>query len=704
MSSYVSMLERERIMKSRILFLMTLTLMSLPLMIAVNAQEADFELIIQGVHVRESETALPVTLLNEEQIKAVASVSLGDTLSTQPGINNASFGPAVGQPVIRGQQGRRVMSLTNGMANADASGNSADHATAVEPILATGVEVLRGPSTLLYGGGAIGGVINVIDNRFADRMITRPEISVEARHDTASDMKTFVGSLSVPLGNFVWHIDATDRQWNDLEIPGLAIHPDYLDDHDEDGDEEHHEEAENSNGFIANSRGENQAATLGLSYVLDNGFIGFSFNRMTNEYGLPPGVHGEHEEEAGGAEEEHSEENIFIDMERERYDFIASLNDLSPWIESLNYRLSYTDYEHAEMEGPGVVGTQFNNDSWQQRLQLTHPEVGNWHGVFGLQHSDETFSAIGEESFIPQTDINSFGIFLVEALHGNNFTFEFGARLNRDELDTTLGADLNKSFTTKSYSGSALWDTNDQASLGLAYSHSERAPSTEELFSNFGLTSINDCVIHFATGSCEIGNVNLSEEKSNNLDLSLYLSLLELDATFTLFFNKFDDYIFQANTGMAVDEFPVRAYRNDEAGFYGMEMDMLLPITNDWSVRFFGDTVTGKLEDDSYVPRQPPYRLGAELNFNSGALNTSLAVIDAADQDNPGIGEITTSGYTRWDFTLDYVMPSAFDGELILFSKLKNITDEEIRLATSFLRGFAPDSGRSLEFGARYRF
>lgn len=678
---------------------------SLLLVATANAQEADFELIVQGVHVRESETALPVTLLNEEEIRAVASVNLGDTLSMQPGINNASFGPAVGQPVIRGQQGRRVMNLTNGMANADASGNSADHATTVEPMLATGVEILRGPSTLLYGGGAIGGVINVIDNRFADSVLTRPEFSVEGRHDTASDMKTFVGSLSVPHGDFVWHIDVTDRQWNDLEIPGLAIHPDYLEEHEADeGGDEHHEEDENTNGFIANSRGETQAGTLGLSYVLDNGFVGFSVNRMTSEYGLPPGVHGQHEEEAGEAEEEHGDENIFIDMRRERYDLIVSLNDLSPWIESLNYRLSYTDYEHAEVEGPGLIGTQFNNDSWQQRLQLTHPEVGNWHGVFGLQHSDETFAAIGEESFIPETDINIFGLFLVEALHAENFTYEFGMRLNRDELDPDLSGILDRSFTTQSYSGSVLWDTNDQASLGLAYSHSERAPSTEELYSNFGLAAIDDCVIHFATGSCEIGNINLNEETSNNLDLSLYLSLLRLDATFTLFFNKFDDYIFQANTGGMVDQFPVREYQNDDADFYGMEIDMVFSISNDWSVRIFGDTVTGKLEDDTYLPRLPPYRLGSELNFNSGALSTSLSVLDAADQDNPGLGEIATAGYTRWDFTMDYALPSVFNGELILFSKLKNITDEEIRLSTSFLRGFAPDSGRSLELGSRYRF
>jgi len=676
-----------------------LLLLSSVLMAGANAQEADFELIVQGVHVRDSETALPVTLLSEEEIRAVASANLGDTLSMQPGINNSSFGPAVGQPVIRGQQGRRVMSLTNGMANADASGNSADHATTVEPMLATGVEVLRGPSTLLYGGGAIGGVINVLDNRFADSVLEKPMFSIEGRHDTATDMKTFVGSLSVPVGNFVWHIDATDRQWNDVEIPGLAIHPDYLEE-----EHEEHEEVENTNGFIANSRGETQAATLGLSYVLDNGFIGFSFNRMTNEYGLPPGVHGHHEEEEGGAEEEHGAENIFIDMERERYDFIASLNDLSPWVESLNYRLSYTDYEHAEMEGPGLIGTQFSNDSWQQRLQLTHREMGNWHGVFGLQHSDETFSAVGEESFIPETDINSFGIFLIEALHANAFTYEFGLRFNQDELDPQAGGVLKRSFSTQSYSGSVLWDTNAQASLGLAYSHSERAPSTEELFSNVGLVSVGDCVIHFATGSCEIGNINLNEERSNNLDLSLYLSLLRLDATFTLFFNKFDDYIYQANTGIEVDEFSVRAYQNNGADFYGMEMDMVFPITNDWSVRFFGDTVTGKLENDNYVPRLPPYRLGSELIFSTAALNASLSVLNAADQNNSGFGEIATAGYTRWDVAIDYALPSISNGELILFSKVKNITNEEIRLSTSFLRGFAPESGRSLELGVRYSF
>jgi len=179
-----------------------------------QAQQDDiYELITTAIHVKKSETALPVTVLTGEELRSAARATLGDTLAGQPGINNASFGPAVGQTVIRGQQGRRVMNLSNGVPNADASGNSADHAQTVEPILAEAVEVLRGPSTLLYGGGAIGGVVNVIDRRIASTVPEAPAFSIETRHDTASDMNTVVGSLDFATGNLVWHIDGMQREW-----------------------------------------------------------------------------------------------------------------------------------------------------------------------------------------------------------------------------------------------------------------------------------------------------------------------------------------------------------------------------------------------------------------------------------------------------------------------------------------------------------
>ena len=669
-----------------------------------NAQEAEFEIVIDGVHVRNAETALPITIMTEEEIRDEARISIGDSLSRQPGINNSSFGPAVGQPVIRGQQGRRVMNLTNGMPNTDASGNSADHANTVEPMLATGIEVLRGPSTLLYGGGAIGGIINVLDGRFSDELLA-PGFAVEARHDPASDMDTLVSRMNFSSGNLVWHLDLTRREWNDMEIPGLAIAPDYLEDEHEDEDEDHeedHEEMENTDGYIANTGGESAATTIGWSYVMDKGFIGFSANRQENQYGLPGGAHAGHEEE-GGTEEEHGED-VFIDMKRNRYDLLASFDDLALWLESLNYRLSRTEYEHAEMEGPGIVGTRFSNDSWQQRLQLTHPVINNWHGVAGIQNSQETFGAVGEESFIPTTDIDSTGIFLLEALHADNFTYEFGLRFNHDKLDPENLPGVSRSFSTQSYSGSMLWDVNAAASFGLALSHSQRAPSVEELYSNYGLADVDDCVVHFATGACEIGDISLQEEASNNLDVNLYLSLNNLEATITAFYNQFDDYIFQANTGAEVDELPVRAYLNEDARFYGVEVDTTFFLSPDWELRVFADSIDASLENNGRVPRIPPYRLGSELSWDLGDFSASLSFLHAFDQDKPGLNELETEGYTRWDLEADYRIESPANGNLQLFAKLRNLTDDEIRLSTSYLRGFAPESGRSLELGVRYNF
>ena len=199
------------------ILLIPVSVLALAITSVVQAQEDEiYELITTAIHVRRSETALPVTVLSDKELHDAVRSTLGDTLAGQPGISNASFGPAVGQTVIRGQQGRRVMNLSNGMPNADASGNSADHAQTVEAILAKGIEVLRGPSTLLYGGGAIGGVVNVIDNRIATTLPDAPSFAFEARHDSAADIGTAVGSVDFATGNFAWHLDAVQREWTDL--------------------------------------------------------------------------------------------------------------------------------------------------------------------------------------------------------------------------------------------------------------------------------------------------------------------------------------------------------------------------------------------------------------------------------------------------------------------------------------------------------
>ena len=219
-----------------------------PLALAVACASATAEdypamehvLVTVPVHKKVAETALPVTVLSGEQLRRQASATLGATLSNSPGLANASFGPGVGQPVIRGQAGPRVTVLQNGTRSADASNISADHAVAVEPLLADSVEVLRGPATLLYGGGAIGGVVNVVDNRIPTRALDEVSAAAEVRHDRATSGDTFVGRLEGGNGKLAWHVDGLYRDWDEVEIPGLAAV-----DH---GEEEHHDEEEHEEG------------------------------------------------------------------------------------------------------------------------------------------------------------------------------------------------------------------------------------------------------------------------------------------------------------------------------------------------------------------------------------------------------------------------------------------------------------------------
>ncbi len=679
------------------------SLLGLALASTAHAQDDEiYELITTAIHVRRSETALPITVLNDKALHDAARGTLGDTLAGQPGINNASFGPAVGQTVIRGQQGRRVMNLSNGMPNADASGNSADHAQTVEALLATAIEVLRGPSTLLYGGGAIGGVVNVIDRRIATAVPDAPSVAFELRHDAAADLGTAVGSVDFTTGNLVWHLDAVQRDWNDLDIPGGAIDVAYMDAADA-----------NTPGYVANTGGETQTGTVGASWILASGYLGLAVNRLDNTYGLPPGAHDhahEHEEdgEEAHAGEEAGADFVFIDMERTRYDLNGEWHDVASWAETVSYRLSHTDYAHAEIEGNGAIGTQFSNDAWQQRLQVTHTDNAERHGVVGLQLGSEEFAAIGDESFIPVTDIEAQGLFLVEDFHLASTTFELGARINRDKYAPQDSAAPARSFATRSLSGSALWDLSEALTLGLSVSNSQRAPSAEELYSNHDLVDLDDCVLHFATGACELGDTDFDEETSLNTDLTLAVERGRLSGTVTVFHNRFDDYIGQLADGREVDGFPVRAYQQEDARFTGIEVDASWQLNDSAALRIFGDAIDGHFDRSGDVPRMPPNRYGVELTLNGlvagNAWSTYATLIRANEQDEPGGFETGTDAWSRLDAGVDYTVVTTRGDEWLLFIKGRNLGDQEIRLSTSHLRGFAPEAGRSVEAGVRYRY
>jgi iron complex outermembrane receptor protein len=678
--------------------------------LSIHAAEMEHVLVTTPIHKSDAQTALPISVINGDELRDKVASNLGETLANMPGLANASFGPSVGQPVIRGQQGARVTVLQNGTGSGDASNASADHAVSVEPVLAESIEVLRGPSTLLFGGGAIGGVVNVIDHRVPESAPEQLSGAFELRHGSVNDETTAVLKLEGGNEQFGFYLSGVSRDTNNIEIPGHAVaEPD-----------EHEQE---NQGFIANSDSEMEAFTVGGSYFFDQGFIGLAVNRLKNEYGLPPGAHGQHEEEE--LEEEEGEEEldaIRLNIEQTRYDlrgaWLPHNSAEDHVIESIRLALTYSDYGHDEIEGNGEVGTHFSNETWEGRVELVHRAWAGLQGAVGFQFLASDFSAIGEEAFIPQTDISRYGLFIVEDFHHNDVVYEFGARLDRDSFnpDDIIG---EESYSSLSLSASALWQLNEQWRFGAAISSSERAPVTEELFSNqFGQglrvgdfiahAASDGFIVHAASGVIEVGNPDLGTEQPNNLDLTFSYKTDGVDGFVTVYYNDFQDYIYLDNTNEFQDETPIYAYKQKNAKFIGIEFEVDFVLGSafggDFDLQVFGDLIDGELADSADVPRMPPTRIGTRLDYNRGGLNTYLSLIDAAKQDEPGDFEDETKGYTRWDAGVNYRFNEGAPQEYLVFAKLKNLSDEEIRGSVSFLRESAPEAGRSVELGVRMSF
>lgn len=669
-------------------------------------------IVTSSLQQTRAETALPVNVLSGEALREKAASTLGETLKELVGVNSASFGTGVGLPIIRGQTGNRVQVLQGGVSNMDASAISPDHANSVEAILAERIEVIRGPATLLYGNGAIGGVVNVIDNRIPTSVPEQVRGLVETRNDSASDQQTTVLKLEAGAGAFAFHLDGTYRESKDTNINGFAINPRTVDL----GDEEALEQLLDSEGFIDNSSTRAHANTGGFSWSFDGGYIGASVGHSRSNYGLPIAAHGDHEDEGHDEHDEdeltHEEEGgIRIAMQQDRYDF-EGLRELDGFFSQVQGKFSMVDYQHAEIEGNGEIGTVYSNDGSEGRFTLTHSPIGSLTGVTGLQMGSKTFSAVGEEAYIPETDIASFGLFTVQSLEVGDFIYEFGLRAERQSWDQA-GAACDDSSNSLSGSASALWRFREDTNLMLALAHSQRAPSVEERYSNIDNGSCaesadpEDFIAHAATQRFEVGNPIAKKEQSTNIEIGLRRHMGSVTGDLNVFYNNIADYLYMRDTGVYVDGVQIARMTQDDALFTGVEAELSMPISQgerhftDLSV--FGDYVRARLDSNGNVPRIPALRYGAQLAHSHSDWQYKLRVTRVAKQSDAALNERSTNGYTLVNATVDY-HAKLLGNELTLFGKANNLLDEEVRNHASILKDVAPEAGRNLVVGLRYEF
>ncbi|WP_026604060.1 TonB-dependent receptor [Methylomonas sp. 11b] len=653
-------------------------------------QAMDEIIVTAPLQDKKSDSAVPVTVLSDDDLRMKTGHSIGDTLKNELGISSQSFGPGVGTPVIRGQAGPRVRVLSNGIGSNDVSAISPDHATSVEPLLAERIEVLRGPATLLYGSGAMGGVVNVIDNRIPGRQFDKlVGAALEQRFDSTSDETSTTMKVEGGKDNIAYHLDGFYRHRNNLDIGGSGIDTAKVAITDPSL-----EIVDNPKGYLNNTGAEAISGSAGLSWIGAPGFAGVSINNLNNNYAIAPDGTGD--------------ETVRIAMRQTKYDFKSELNNPFRFAKSLRTRLGYTDYQHTEIAN-GEPGAYYTNQSYEGRMELAHQDLGPLRGVVGFQAQASDFNAIEKltgDSIVPRSDIVSYGVFAVESFDLGAVTYQLGTRV--EQTDIRPDGFANLSYTPVSASASAVWKLDNRNSLNLAVTRSSRAPQVQELLSDG---------YHDATRSYDRGDLGLREETSYNLDLGYRFKTDWLRAEFDLFHNWASDYIFQQRSGEFVDQdgnpcvadcVPLVTSGQHDAIFKGYEAKLIVPMMENHvgllEMTLFSDYTRGEFLNGSDVPRMPPLRYGLQLDFNREKLSTYLRFTRAESQPHAGDFETSTAGYFLLNVGANYQIKAYKDAKLMIFAKGNNLLDQNIRNSTSYLRNFAPEAGRGAEVGFRVSY
>lgn len=618
----------------------------------------------------------PTKILSGSELRSKIGSSLGETLGSELGVSASGFGAGASRPIIRGLEGPRVKILQNGMSVADVSGLSNDHAVASETASSQQIEILRGPAALLYGSGAIGGLVNVVDGRIPTSLSKQLNGEFEVKYVGVNSEKSGSFFLDGSINDIALHLDGNSRDTKDYKIPGFA-------NANGEGD---------MKGRLSNSFTREHSMGFGATLIKSWGHIGASIQNMQDVYGIP------------------TEEMSYIDLDQTRFDIDAAVFKPFFVFDTLKFKLGSTDYQHTEKLQDGTPATDFKNRTLETRTSLSHTNWNGWEGSLGLQTEHANFSALSAETgradTVPTTRSTSNAIFLVEQKNFGAITLSGGGRIEKVKRQPQASFNLpQREFNLHSFSLGGLIPVANGYAIVSSLSSAQRAPTTEELYSNGP---------HESTLTFDIGDNRLKTEKSRNFEFSVQKTSGLVQWKINAFVNKVDNYVFGEIDGLRVDEegehdpegeFTQRFWKQAKATIRGGEAEISYnQFGEGFSIRGFADTSRGTLEARGSLPLQPANRVGADIGYRSGAWRNTISVLHAQKQDRLAASEtFVTPSFTKVDLNVTYTHPY-MNTQVTWFAQIKNLLNQDIRLATSVLRETVPQPMRGLIAGVRVNF
>ena len=612
----------------------------------------------------ELQAVQPGVVIRRDALLRDRAASLGDTLTTQAGIQSSSFGPGASRPVIRGLDGPRIKTAENGVGTMDVGSISPDHAVTAEVLGARQIEILRGPATLLYGSGAIGGLVNVVTDRIPQGHSDGLRLLTDTRLSSAERTRDFGAQLRSSAGPIAFTGEFSNRRSSDYETA-----------HD---------------GKLANSATATRNGSFGTSYILNNGFVGVGINRFQSKYGVP------------------SPDATRIDMKRDRFELLGELNTVIG-LERIRFSAVNNHYQHAELESTGAVGTVFRNTSTSARVDLQTRPIAGWRTVIGADVEQGKFSAVGTETIVPPTDTKTLAMFAVTERHVGPGRIELGARI--EALKHTPGVDValpGRSFSLASSSVAYQYVLTPSSAMTASFSHAERAPAIEELYSKGA---------HIATLTYDLGNAQLAKERSQNFDLSYKLQSAAWSVRASVYRNTIKHFIYGASVDANHDgvadrvnvegdiapgaELLKREFKNVNARLTGAELSVAYAPSQGFGFTSMADTVRGTISnvDGGNLPRISPSRIGGQLTWRAGNWYADGGATHVFKQNQVAAFETATPGFTRIDASVRYRWSFTANRNADIYVLGKNLSNRDMRVHTSFLKDFAPLPGRSIFVG-----
>ncbi|MBL4618750.1 MAG: TonB-dependent receptor [Marinicaulis sp.] len=686
-------------MRKSILFLsVASSAISLPLCALAQSDDHDHKddiIIVTGSPIAhgEHDSIIAASVLTEEELASRGEASLGELLRHEPGVSSSFFGPAASRPIIRGLGGDRVGVLDAGIGSIDASSVSDDHAVAVEPATVERVKIVRGAATLYYGSSAAGGVVNVFDGRIPDAI---PEDGVDGALRTSlgsvDDSVEAAGGFDLLVGKIgsaevVLHGDGFFRNTDDYEVPGFAKSTNLRAIEQEEAGPGSGAD-EGAFGIVENSDLETKGGSIGGSIIFEDGYFGISGKVTRSNYAVPGGT-----PEPGAGEVE----TVRIDLEQDRFDLMGELNTPFLIFETVKIRAGYADYIHQELEG-AEIGTTFKNEGYEGRIELLEKEFGNFRGASGVQFKHRDFEAIGDEAFTPPNITTQFGVFTVREYETGNWHVQLAGRYEYTDIKAN-SVNLSRSFDGISLSAGLGVEPKENLFFGINLLRTERPPAPEELFSDGP---------HLATNAFEIGDPDLGMEIARGVDVSLHGEFGRFSATVNGFYTDYRNFIALIPNGAEQDELPVFEFIARYAVFKGFEAEVDADLFSlgafDVMARAQVDYVRANFKNGGGdVPRIPPLRSILGMEATSSHLDLRGEVEIASRQNKIAAIELPTDGYTLVNLAATW-RPGGEDSGLSVQLRADNVTNEEARLHTSFLKDVAPLPGRNIKLTLRATF